>query len=85
MTAAVRGAAVIGDSVFITSRFNTPEGKMRLGEFDVNTGEMRGIDDLTIASNGGQKLAADGRYVYIGPAGSAYVHRFDPQTRELVA
>lgn len=85
LTAAVRGAAVIGDSVFITSRFNTPEGKMRLGEFDVNTGEMRGIDDLTIASNGGQKLAADGRYVYIGPAGSANVYRFDPRTKELVA
>ncbi|MFI5490055.1 YncE family protein [Micromonospora echinaurantiaca] len=85
LTAAVRGAAVIGDSVFVTSRFNTPEGKMRLGEFDVNTGEMRSIDDLAIPSNGGQKLAADGRYVYIGPAGSAYVHRFDPQTKELVA
>ncbi|WP_091094930.1 YncE family protein [Micromonospora citrea] len=85
MTAAVRGAAVIGDSVFITSRFNTPDGKMRLGEFDVDTGERRSIDDLAIASNGGQKLAADGRYVYIGPAGSAYVHRFDPQTKELVA
>ncbi|WTF83399.1 twin-arginine translocation signal domain-containing protein [Micromonospora globbae] len=85
LTAAVRGAAVIGDSVFITSRFNTPEGKMRLGEFDVNTGEMRSIDDLAIASSGGQKLAADDRYVYIGPAGSAYVHRFDPRTKELVA
>ncbi|PZF91980.1 YncE family protein [Micromonospora deserti] len=85
MTAAVRGAAVIGDSVFITSRFNTPEGKMRLGEFDVHTGETRAIEDLAIASNGGQKLAADGRYVYIGPAGSAYVHRYDPATKELVA
>src|SRR5688572_5213182 len=58
LTAAIRGAAVVGDSVFVTSRFNTPEGKMRLGEFDVNTGEMRSIDDLTIPSNGGQKLAA---------------------------
>ncbi|MBE1563899.1 hypothetical protein [Nonomuraea africana] len=76
---------MIGDSVFITSRFNTPESKLRLGAFDVNTGELRSIDDLTIPSNGGQKLAADGRYVYIGPAGSAYIYRFDPQTKELVA
>ncbi|PGH42954.1 hypothetical protein COO58_19375 [Micromonospora sp. WMMA1996] len=85
MTAAVRGAAVIGDSVFITSRFNTPEGRMRLGEFDVHTGEQRSIADLAIPSNGGQKLAADGRYVYIGPAGSADVYRYDPQTGDVVA
>ncbi|SCL21939.1 hypothetical protein GA0074692_1291 [Micromonospora pallida] len=85
LTAAVRGAAVVGDRVFITSRFNTPEGKMRLGEFDVHTGENHAIVDLVIPSNGGQKAAADGRYVYIGPAGSAHVYRYDPQTREVVA
>ncbi|MEH1016416.1 hypothetical protein V6U90_25340 [Micromonospora sp. CPCC 206060] len=85
LTAAVRGAAIIGDSIFITSRFNTPEGRMRLGQFDIHTGEMRSVDDLAIPSNGGQKLAADGRYIYIGPAGSAHVWRFDPQTKELIA
>ncbi|MCW3814685.1 twin-arginine translocation signal domain-containing protein [Micromonospora sp. DR5-3] len=85
LTAAVRGAAVIGDRVFITSRFNTPEGKMRLGEFNVHTGETHAIVDLAIASSGGQKLATDGRYVYVGPAGSADVYRYDPQTKELIA
>lgn len=85
LTSAVRGATVIGDSVFIASRFNTPELKLRLGEFDIATGEARSVDDLAITSSGGQKLAADGRYVYIGPAGSAHVWRFDPQTKELVA
>ncbi|MGW7285200.1 hypothetical protein ACWGH4_06855 [Streptomyces sp. NPDC054847] len=85
LTSAVRGAAVIGDSVFISSRFNTSELKMRLAEFDANTGEVRSVDDLDIPSSGGNKLAADGRYVYIGPAGSAHVWRFDPRTKELLA
>ncbi|WP_026876563.1 hypothetical protein [Jiangella gansuensis] len=83
LTAAVRGAAVLGDSVYVASRFNTPDQKLRLAAFDVATGENRTVDDLDIPSNGGNKLAADGRYVYIGPAGSAYVWRFDPQTREV--
>ncbi|MEU0369014.1 hypothetical protein ABZ070_01905 [Streptomyces sp. NPDC006283] len=84
LTSAVRGAAVIGNSVFIASRFNTPEQKLRLAEFDATTGEARSVDDLDIPSSGGNKMAADDRYVYIGPAGSAYVWRFDPRTKELL-
>jgi hypothetical protein len=85
LTAAVRGAAVIDDSIFITSRFNTPEEKMRLGEFDITTGERRSIDDLAIPSSGGSRVATDGRYLYIGPAGSAHVWRYDPHTKDLTA
>ncbi|NIK59307.1 hypothetical protein [Kribbella shirazensis] len=85
LTSAVRGATVIGQSVFISSRFNTPELKLRLAEFDVTTGEARSVDDLAIPSSGGQKLATDGQYVYIGPAGSGHIWRFDPRTKDLVA
>ncbi|MFE7331303.1 twin-arginine translocation signal domain-containing protein [Streptomyces sp. NPDC057565] len=85
LTSAVRGAAVIGDSVFIASRFNTPEQKLRLAEFDATTGATRAVDDLDIPSSGGNKMTADDRYVYIGPAGSAHVWRFDPRTKELLA
>ncbi|GAA4430668.1 hypothetical protein GCM10023169_34350 [Georgenia halophila] len=83
LTAAVRGAAVQGGSVFLSSRYNTPEGKLRLGEFDLSTGQARAVDDLDIDSSGGHTLAGDGRYLYIGPAGSPHVWRFDPSTKEL--
>ncbi|HEY8457572.1 MAG TPA: hypothetical protein VIL34_18405 [Actinopolymorphaceae bacterium] len=85
LTSAVRGATMLGDSVFIASRFNTPEGKLRLGEFDATTGEPRSIDDLAVTSVGGNKLTTDGRYIYIGPAESSHVWRFDPQTKDLLA
>lgn len=85
LTAAVRGAVVLDDGVFISSRFNTPEGKLRVGEFDVATGEPRQIIDLNIDSSGGHALATDGDYVYIGPAGHSAVWRLDPRTGEAEA
>ncbi|GAA4288057.1 hypothetical protein [Georgenia daeguensis] len=83
LTAAVRGAAVHGETVVLTSRYNTPEGRLRLARFDLRTGEAVSVDDLPVASKGGQRLVSDGRYVYIGPAGSSHVWRFDPATKAL--
>lgn len=83
LTAAVRGAAVQGDSVFLSSRYNTPEGKLRLAQFDLRTGEALSVDDLDIDSSGGHALAGDGRHLYVGPAGSPHVWRFDPATKAL--
>lgn len=85
LTAAVRGAVVLDDGVFISSRFNTPDGKLRIGEFDIATGAERNIVDLDIDSSGGHALATDGRYIYIGPAGHSRIWRYDPQTHEARA
>jgi hypothetical protein len=83
LTAAVRGAVVDGESVFLTSRYKTPEGKLRLAQFDVRTGAAVAVDDLEIEGTGGHRLASDGRFVYIGPSGSAWIWRFDPATRTV--
>lgn len=85
LSAAVRGGVVLGGRVLISSRYNMPDGSLRLAEFDLASGELRSVDDLAITSTGGHRLATDGRYVYIGPAGSAHVWRFDPETKELSA
>ncbi|MGC0273930.1 FIMAH domain-containing protein [Pseudactinotalea sp. Z1739] len=85
LTAAVRGAVVLDDSVFISSRFNTPDERLRLGEFDVSSGAERAVIDLDIDSSGGHALATDGRYIYVGPAGNEHIWRFDPLTQEARA
>lgn len=85
LTAAVRGGVLIEDSMFISSRFNTPEGRLRLAEFDINSADLLSVADLPIDSSGGQKLASDGRYVYIGPAGNSHIWRYDPQSGEAQA
>lgn len=81
LTAAVRGAVVEGERVYLTSRYKTPEGRLRLAQFDVRTGAGITVDDLDIEGTGGHRLASDGRYIYIGPSGSAWIWRYDPITR----
>lgn len=81
LTAAVRGALLVGDVVYVTSRYKTPEGRLRLAQVDVRSGSVTTVDDLDIDGTGGHRLASDGRYLYIGPSGSAWIWRFDPSTR----
>ncbi|WP_309129505.1 hypothetical protein [Microbacterium sp.] len=83
LTAAVRGAVVEGDRVYLTSRYKTPDGRLRLAQFDIGTGASITVDDLDIEGTGGHRLASDGRYVYIGPSGSAWIWRYDPATRSV--
>src|SRR5699024_6604186 len=84
MTAAVRGSAYLDGLIHIASRHTVSPGVVRLGSFDPFSGEQAGIRDLDIeAGAGNTSLTADDRYVYIGPAGSAFVWRFDPQTDEV--
>lgn len=85
LTAAVRGAAIIGDRLYMSARYAVSGTLFRLGEFDLNTGELIALHDLELGGPAGQKLTTDGRYVYIGPAGSAYIWRFDPATGDVEA
>lgn len=81
LTAAVRGALHRGDTVMMTSRYKTADGKLRLAQFDLRSGSVTAVDDLDVEGTGGHRLATDGRYIYIGPSGSAWIWRFDPTTR----
>jgi hypothetical protein len=81
LTAAVRGAAYLNGVVYIASRHNVGPGTIRLGAFDPFTGASVAVHDLDIGtSSGNNVMTADDRYVYIGPAGSQSVWRFDPVT-----
>ena len=81
LTAAVRGAAYLDGVVYVASRHNVGPGTVRLGAFDPFTGARVAVHDLEIgASSGNNVLTADDRYIYIGPAGSPSVWRFDPAT-----
>ena len=80
-TAAVRGSAYLDGVVYIASRHTISPGVVRLGAFDPFTGEQLAVHDLDIgAASGNNSMAADDRYVYLGPAGSAFTWRFDPAT-----
>lgn len=80
-TAAVRGAAYLDGLVYIASRHPVGPGVVRLGVFDPFTGAEVAVHDLDLgARSGNNQMVADDRYVYIGPAGSAHVWRFDPAT-----
>lgn len=84
LTAAVRGSAYLDGLVYIASRHTVSAGVVRLGVFDPFTGEQVAVHDLDIgAASGNNSMTADDRYVYIGPAGSAFAWRFDPATAEV--
>ncbi|AZC14015.1 hypothetical protein [Microbacterium sp. ABRD28] len=78
LTAAVRGAVLIGDEVVISSRYKTTDGRLRLARVDARSGAVLAVHDLDVEGSGGHRLASDGRYLYIGPSGSAWIWRFDP-------
>ena len=46
---------------------------------------MISMHDLDVGGPAGSKATADDRYVYIGPAGSPYIWRFDPATGTVEA
>lgn len=77
--------ATFGDRLYMSARYAVSGTLFRLGEFDLNTGELIALHDLELGGPAGQKLTTDGRYVYIGPAGSAYIWRFDPATGDVEA
>ncbi|MGC0273931.1 hypothetical protein ACO0LV_13160 [Pseudactinotalea sp. Z1739] len=82
LTGASRGSALLDGVVYIASRHNVDDGTIRLGGFDPFTGETVSVDDLDLGSTSGNNmLTADDQYVYIGPAGSSHVWRFDPESR----
>lgn len=80
-TAAIRGAALLGDRLFVTSR-HTVDGKLRLAEVDLETGDTVWISDLDLGGGSGQQLAHDGTYLYVGAAGHGSIWRVDPDSRE---
>lgn len=81
MTAAVRGSAYLDGVVYIASRHVVSPGVVRLGAFDPFTGAQISVHDLDIgAASGNNSMTADERYLYMGPAGSAFAWRFDPAT-----
>lgn len=83
-TAAVRGSAYLDGRVYMASRHPVGPGVVRLGVFDPFTGEELAVHDLDLgARSGNNAMAADDRYIYIGPAGSTHVWRFDPETSEV--
>lgn len=84
LTAAVRGSAYLDGVVYMASRHTVSPGVVRLGAFNPFTGEQIGVHDLDIgAASGNNSMTADDRYVYIGPAGSAFAWRFDPATAQV--
>ena len=81
LTAAVRGSAYLDGLLYIASRHNPEPGIVRLGVFDPLSGEQAAVHDLEIDSTAGNNaMAADDRYVYLGPAANSHVWRFDPAT-----
>lgn len=84
LTAASRGAVVLGDRVYFSARYVVDGDKYRLGAINYNTGKLELVKDLPMNGAKGQKLATDGKYLYLGPAASEYVWRYDPATDELL-
>jgi len=80
-TAAIRGATLLEDRLFVTSR-HTVDDRLRLAEVDIETGESVWISDLDLEGASGQQLATDGTYLYIGAAGHGSIWRVDPATGE---
>lgn len=84
LTAACRGGVVLGDRVYFSARYVVDGDKYRLGALNYKTGKLELVKDLPMHGAKGQKLATDGKYLYLGPAGSEYVWRYDPATDELL-
>ncbi|GAA4522095.1 hypothetical protein GCM10023160_09950 [Brachybacterium paraconglomeratum] len=82
-TAAIRGATLMDDRLFVTSRHPVAD-LLRLAEVDLDTGETVSITDLDLGGASGQRLAHDGSYIYIGAAGHGSIWRYDPTTREAI-
>ncbi|MCC2592390.1 hypothetical protein LKO27_02985 [Tessaracoccus sp. OS52] len=78
--AAVRGATLMGDRLFVTARF-TVEEMLRIAEVDAQ-GNLVQYLDMDLGGASGNWLANDGRYVYVGAAGHGNVWRYDPETNQ---
>ncbi|MGD7706191.1 hypothetical protein [Microlunatus sp. Y2014] len=83
----MRGAAHVGNSMFMTSRFML-DGKVRIIEVDLTTGKVLWHDDVLLspdhlAAGGGNTMTSDGRHAYICPHGLGTLFRLDPQTHEV--
>ncbi|MGD7706190.1 hypothetical protein [Microlunatus sp. Y2014] len=67
---------------------NLVDGKVRVAEVDVNSGDVKWFSDVLLSSNqlpagGGLTMAADASGVYIGPLGVGNIYRIDPDTKTL--
>lgn len=82
-TAAIRGGTLLGDRLFVTSR-HAVDGRLRLAEVDLETGDTVSISDLDLGGASGQQLAHDGTHLYLGAAGHGSIWRVDPATGEAV-
>lgn len=82
-TAAIRGATLFDDRLFVTSR-HTVDGDLRLAEVDLETGEAVSVTDLDLAGASGKELAHDGTHLYLGAAGHGSIWRVDPDTGDAV-
>lgn len=81
LTAAMRGSIYRDGLIYAGSRSLVAPSTFRLGAFDPIEGAQVEQWDLDFGSTGGNiGIAQDEQFLYLGPAGSAWVWRFDPTT-----
>ncbi|OYN90837.1 outer membrane protein assembly factor BamB family protein [Parenemella sanctibonifatiensis] len=82
----MRGATAIGNQIFMTTRYLMDGNALRVVSVDVSTGATLWQVDLEYpgfpanSNGGGNVMATDGDWIYVGPAGSPVIMRLDPAT-----